>query len=152
MTEEKQFLGKAIGLLRSKVFRLQRFRYAAATTQLTVEETILLNMINQRPSQIMQNIALVTGKNKSVIMRLVNSLEEKGLIERETNSEDRREKLVSLTDVGKKVIKQYAAIESRLSAELLQGVSEEDIKTFLSTAEAISRNAEAMLLETKNSK
>ena len=78
MTNE--LLGTTVGKLRNKLHRLMKQRYAAeAEVKLTVEEFILLNMIEAQTDQILQNIAIATGKNKSVVMRMIDSLEEKGL-------------------------------------------------------------------------
>lgn len=84
MTNE--LLGTTVGKLRNKLHRLMKQRYAAeAEVKLTVEEFILLNMIEAQTDQILQNIAIATGKNKSVVMRMIDSLEEKGLAKRTVN-------------------------------------------------------------------
>lgn len=145
--QDKIMLGKSIGTLRSQIFRLQRIRYAGAAIRLTVEEAILLNMINEKTNQILQNIALVTGKNKSVVMRMIDSLEKKGLIVRSANPEDRREKLLQLTDNGKKLVKENQQIEKLLTSDLLQGIPTEDVQVFLKVFNDIGHNANKLLLE-----
>ena len=78
MSEE--LLVTTIGKLRNRLHRILKQRYAAeADVKLTIEEFILLNMIEARTDQILQNIAIATGKNKSVVMRMIDSLEQKGL-------------------------------------------------------------------------
>lgn len=143
--KDEKMLGKTIGLLRGQIFRLQRKRYADAEVRLTVEEAILLNMIDERSNQILQNIALVTGKNKSVVMRMVDSLESKGLITRSVNPSDRREKLLHLTDSGKTAVDKNRRTEGKLSDELLDGVSEEDLRVFLKVINSIGTNANRIL-------
>ena len=108
---------------------------------MTVEEFILLNMIKARTDQILQNIAIATGKNKSVVMRMIDSLEEKGLAKRTVNPEDRRENLLSITEKGEEVVCQYQEIEKRLSNELLEGISPEKIAIFFEVIEKISQKA-----------
>lgn len=112
-----------------------------AEVKMTVEEFILLNMIKARTDQILQNIAIATGKNKSVVMRMIDSLEEKGLAKRTVNPEDRRENLLSITEKGEEVVCQYQEIEKRLSNELLEGISPEKIATFFEVIEKISQKA-----------
>lgn len=138
----KELLVTQIGKLRNRLHRILKLRYAAeADVKLTVEEFILLNMIEAHTDQILQNIAIATGKNKSVVMRMIDSLEHKGLARRTVNPDDRRENLLSITDEGSSVLSQYRQIESRLSAELLNGIPPEKVACFFEVAEEISRKA-----------
>lgn len=140
MTNE--LLGTTVGKLRNKLHRLMKQRYAAeAEVKLTVEEFILLNMIEAQTDQILQNIAIATGKNKSVVMRMIDSLEEKGLAKRTVNPEDRRENLLSITDKGAEVVTQYQAIEKRLSNDLLEGIPADEVATFFRVIDQISQQA-----------
>ena len=140
MTNE--LLGTTVGKLRNKLHRLMKQRYAAeAEVKLTVEEFILLNMIEAQTDQILQNIAIATGKNKSVVMRMIDSLEEKGLAKRTVNPEDRRENLLSITDKGAEVVRQYQAIEKRLSNDLLEGIPADEVATFFRVVDLITQRA-----------
>ena len=140
MTQE--LLVTTVGKVRNKLHRLMKQRYTQeAEVKMTVEEFILLNMIKARTDQILQNIAIATGKNKSVVMRMIDSLEEKGLAKRTVNPEDRRENLLSITEKGEEVVCQYQEIEKRLSNELLEGISPEKIATFFEVIEKISQKA-----------
>ena len=140
MTNE--LLGTTVGKLRNKLHRLVKQRYAAeAEVKLTVEEFILLNMIEAQTDQILQNIAIATGKNKSVVMRMIDSLEEKGLAKRTVNPEDRRENLLSITDKGAEVVTQYQAIEKRLSNDLLEGIPADEVATFFRVVDLITQRA-----------
>lgn len=106
-----ELLGTAVGKLRNKLHRLMKRRYACqAEVEMTVEEYILLNMIRAKTDQILQNIAIATGKNKSVILRMIDSLEQKGLAKRTVNPDDRRENLLSITDKGNRVVLQYQQV------------------------------------------
>lgn len=140
MSEE--LLVTSIGKLRNLLHRMLKQRYAAeADVRLTVEEFILLNMIEAHTDQILQNIAIATGKNKSVVMRMIDSLERKGLARRTVNPEDRRENLLSITDSGAEVLAQYREIEKRLSGELLRGIPQEKVACFFEVAGILSKRA-----------
>lgn len=131
-----------VGKLRNLLHRVLKLRYAAeADVKLTVEEFILLNMIEAHTDQILQNIAIATGKNKSVVMRMIDSLEQKGLAKRTVNPEDRRENLLSITDRGSIVLLQYRQIEKQLSGELLNGIPAEKVACFFEVAEIVSKRA-----------
>lgn len=140
MSEE--LLVTSIGKLRNLLHRMLKQRYAAeADVRLTVEEFILLNMIEAHTDQILQNIAIATGKNKSVVMRMIDSLERKGLARRTVNPEDRRENLLSITDSGAEVLAQYREIEKRLSGELLREIPQEKVACFFEVAGILSQRA-----------
>ena len=147
MKKREYYLARTIGKLRGQLFRLQRHRYEKAAVRLTVEEAILLNMVIERTHQISQNLAQVTGKNKSVVMRMLDSLEGKGLLVRSQNPDDRRENLLTLTVQGEKVVRQYSKIERSLSEDLLAGAAEEDVKAFFRVADVILDNGERLLRE-----
>lgn len=137
-----ELLGTTVGKLRNRLHRIMKQRYAAeADVKMTVEEFILLSMIGARTDQILQNISLATGKNKSVVMRMVDSLERKGLVRRSVNPEDRRENFLAITPEGESVVSQYHEIEKRLSSELLEGIPQEKIETFFEVADLVSRKA-----------
>lgn len=141
----KELLGTTIGKLRNKLHRLMKQRYAAeANIKLTVEEFILLTMIRAKTDQILQNIAIATGKNKSVVMRMIDSLEKKGLVKRTVNPEDRRENLLSTTDMGEQVVAEYHKIEKKLSYELLKSIPDEKVEVFFEVVEEISRRTNSL--------
>ena len=131
-----------VGKLRNLLHRVLKLQFAAeADVKLTIEEFILLNMIEMHTDQILQNIAIATGKNKSVVMRMIDSLEQKGLARRTVNPDDRRENLLSITERGAEVLSQYEEIEKRVSAELLSGIPADKIACFFEVADAVSRKA-----------
>lgn len=131
-----------VGKLRNLLHRVLKLQFAAeADVKLTIEEFILLNMIEVHTDQILQNIAIATGKNKSVVMRMIDSLEQKGLARRTVNPDDRRENLLSITERGAEVLSQYKEIEKRVSAELLSGIPADKIACFFEVADAVSRKA-----------
>lgn len=141
-------LGITVGKLRNKIFRLQRIHYTKqATMKMTVEEFILLNMICEKTNQISQSIAIATGKNKSVVMRMLDSLEKKGLIQRTVNPKDKRENLLLITDLGEAVIKEYYQIEEQLTDDLLLDIPKEDVKVFYRVVEQINTRANQLLIK-----
>lgn len=109
-----------------------KLRYASeADTKLTVEEFILLNMIGAKTDQILQNIAIATGKNKSVVMRMIDSLESKDLVKRTVNPEDRRENLLSITEKGEKVVAKYQEIEKNCHLSCFRICLRKNLLSFL---------------------
>ncbi|MDE5883184.1 MAG: MarR family winged helix-turn-helix transcriptional regulator [Muribaculaceae bacterium] len=128
---ETKLIGIEIGKLRNRLYRIQKQSYVAeAETKLTVEEFILLNTINDKSDQISQNIAIATGKNKSVVMRMIDSLESKGLVVRTQNPDDRRENLLNITAEGEYVVAQYHVIERGITEYLTMDVTPDKLNVF----------------------
>lgn len=82
-------------------------------------------------------LAAAVGLDGSSLVRLLDILVERGLIERRPHPEDRRVKLVHLTHAGRRTVaalrKQLQAIES----ELLADIGEQDAQTLLRAFERI---------------
>lgn len=77
-------------------------------------------------------------------MRMIDSLEQKGLAKRTVNPDDRRENLLSITDKGCEVLSQYQQIEKRLSNELLDGIPPQKVAQFLEVIEEITKRTMRM--------
>ncbi len=145
MKSNNFLLGRTIGLLRNKVFRLQQIHNKYLPIPITVEEGIILNMIQFNLSPTIQEIAFTTDKSKSVVLRMIDSLEKKGLVIRGINPSDRREKPLQLTDLGLKISQDIINIKSEISSGLLKDIPAEDLETALRVADMISRNADKQL-------
>lgn len=144
-TMEKTLLGTSVGKLRNRLHRLMKERYAAeAEKKITIEEFMILTMIHSRKNLILQNIAEDTGKDKSVIVRTLDSLQRKGLCKRTPNPVDRRENFLSVTPTGKAVVTQYQDIERKLSQELVANIPADKLDTFFEVVELIYKNSKEM--------
>ncbi|MDE7421957.1 MAG: MarR family winged helix-turn-helix transcriptional regulator [Muribaculaceae bacterium] len=139
---DTKLIGIEIGKLRNRLYRIQKQCYTAeAEIKLTVEEFILLNMINDKSDQISQNIAIATGKNKSVVMRMIDSLESKGLVVRTQNPEDRRENLLNITREGESVVAQYHAIERKITEKLTEDIPSDKLNVFFEVLKTVLMRA-----------
>ena len=79
-------------------------------------------------------MADMIGKNKSTILRLINSLETKGLVRRVVDFKDRRKNYLMVTKKGEKIIKQYEHIIKLIIEELQHGLNESELNTFYKVA------------------
>lgn len=67
----------------------------------------------------------------SAISRMLKGLEEKDLIERKVDKNDRRNTYVTLTEKGKKVTKKVEAEMNELTKSIISSMGEEDSKTLI---------------------
>lgn len=91
---------------------------------------------------IQQDIAEIVKKDKSAVLRQIDMLEEKGLIRRQADENDRRKKFIILTDEGTKVAQTLAKKEAEFFRLLLHGVNQQEVETFEKVLTVLKTNAE----------
>lgn len=90
----------------------------------------ILFQLSRQESLKMNELAKIINRDKSTTTVLIRKLEKEGYIKTSASAEDRRIKIVSLTEKGKK----YNSSTGEISAELLQcfykGFTDEEKETF----------------------
>jgi len=89
-----------------------------------------------------QDIADYMKKDKSAILRQIDNLEEKGLVKRVVDSQDRRRNILTITDKGKDFIKEIVEIEKKLFVDLQKDISSQDMDTFNRVLLQLRNNSE----------
>jgi len=111
--------------------------------KITREQFKLLHAISQNKKEVIQkDMADSIGKDKSTILRLIDSLEAKGLVRRVADTKDRRKNYLMVTKKGEEIIKQYERIIKVMIEELQQGLNESELNTFYKVAAHFKSNAE----------
>lgn len=77
---------------------------------------------------------------RSTVSRVVTLMEQKGLIVRESVDSDGRLKKLMLTDKAWEIHRMIDAEMKELESDIVEGISEEDIETFMRIAEKMSLN------------
>lgn len=78
-------------------------------------------MISKTPLT-QSELASLIGVDRSALVRLLDVLEGEGLVVRQTDTQDRRLKMVLLTSEGKKQCKLFHQLAAELEAELTSGL------------------------------
>ncbi|HNW98886.1 MAG TPA: MarR family transcriptional regulator [Bacteroidales bacterium] len=139
-------LGMIICRMMHEMFRvLKKQAFEQTEIKLSLEQFGLLHTINMKSEDVIQNdMAKMMGRDKSSILRLIDSLEEKELVRRVVDKNDRRKNYLMVTKKGEKIIEQYLEIEFKLVKELQDGLSKSDIETFYKVINHIKSNAEKL--------
>jgi len=95
---------------------------------ITPEQWGLLNRLWDKDGISQKELSEISIKDQTTITRILDKLERKGLIKRQTSPDDRRSFLIFLTDSGRNLESKLVPIAYEVLDEALQGLSEEEIK------------------------
>ena len=110
---------------------------------LTPEQFLLIDLLWNHGSMSQQKIADAMHKDKNSITKLVDGLEKKQLVERQRDKQDRRSNLVVLTPKAEEIKLETKEKGVSMLDDILQGISDEELRGFLSTLEKITKNMDA---------
>lgn len=132
--------------LSSELFRIFKKRIREQLKiKLTIDEYGLLLAINEKGDNVIQkNMAEAMGKDQSVVLKLIDSLEKKKLMKRIIGLSDRRKNFLVITKKGEEVLEQYMKIELTLIEELHQDIPMSEIENFQKILLFIRNKAEKM--------
>lgn len=92
---------------------------------------VVLYFINENPGITQAELADITKKDRNVVTKTIDKLEEKGFVKRVRGEKDRRSFTLFLTDSGKQIVNDYWHILIDGEAELLGKLTAEEQKMFL---------------------
>lgn len=95
---------------------------------ITPEQWGVLNRLWEKDGISQKEISVITIKDQTTLTRILDKLETKGLIKRQTSPDDRRSFLIFLTDAGRSIEDILVPIAYEALDDALQGLSEEEIK------------------------
>ena len=140
-------LNKPLGYILSQSLRIFRnqlaLEFKEKGIELSFDQFVMLHILNSDCDCIQQDLANQLQKDKSIIVRQINSLLENQYVVRLINKEDRRKKNLILTKKGFEVLNQMKEIASELSTKLLTGVSENELEIFRNVLMKIRKNGGA---------
>lgn len=137
-----------LGKMMREVIRVFKKRFdenLQEDIKISSEQLGLLHAISMKEEDVIQkDMAEMMGKDKSVILRLIDSLEEKGLVRRVADLKDRRKNYLMVTKLGNRVILQYTRVFFELMKELQVGLTQEEIDNFYKVTKHIKDAASKM--------
>jgi len=139
-------LGKAMASLKGVLPAAFKAKIVSCNLHLSFEQFIILKIALQHNGTVVQqDIASMMGKDKSVVMRMVDCLEKEGLIKRVVDANDRRRNMLEVTTTGLEMLSQFDEVEMALSEEIMEGLTEQEIETFYKVIDRIVQNGEKMI-------
>ncbi len=121
----KQFL--------SKVFQNHGFN-------LTPEQFLVMDTLWDEGVLSQQQIANILIKDKNSITKLIDSLERKGLVVRETGSSDKRVKMIHLTEKAIIIKEDLTLVALKSTDEIIKDIPNEELISFIKVLNKMSSN------------
>lgn len=130
------WLGKTIKIIDIKLHE----QFNLHGVDLTKEQMVVLKKLSLKDGLNQNELATLTLRNKSSLTRLVCKMEKKGLILRKTCKEDKRNKHLFITPLGKETFTKSKPIIKSMLATMQKGITEEEKKTMIRLLKQIQEN------------
>jgi len=129
-------LGQTFNLMRLKL----KESFRENNMDLSMEQYVMLNLISHKDNLTQQDLSNHFQKDKSLILRHVNTLIEESYVDRETDKDDKRKKILILTSKGQEVLELLRKVAQKVSEDLLEGVTESEKEVFQKVIQKIQNN------------
>src|SRR5436190_16014384 len=121
-------------LVASATFLIKKLGFAAKEGSMKAYEGTglhpyhhaILLVLDERSAETQGSIADSLGYDRGQLVGLLDELEERGLIERKRDPDDRRRQLVRLTPDGKRTLKELRALSKQLEDDFLEPLDAKD--------------------------
>jgi DNA-binding MarR family transcriptional regulator len=100
----------------------------------------MLDFLLTNSEAVQTDVANHLHKDKSVILRQLDQLEQNGWVERAMDPTDRRRKNLVVTKAGREIHRKGARIRDKVFAQALEGIAPKQVATVLEVLENMARN------------
>ena len=107
---------------------------------LTPEQFLLIDLLWNQGSMSQQQLADQMHKDKNSVTKLVDAIERKGFVLRQQNAFDRRSNTLVLTEKALELRDDAKQKGISILDEMLEGISEAELRSFLSTLNKLNVN------------
>ena len=139
---------KQVGVL-VNIFNCKLKKYIAAVFKseginLTAEQFLVMDALWNQGEMTQQSIAFIIQKDKNSVTQFIDNLERKGLVNRVVDSSDRRVNNIRLSKAGMAMKDNTKQVAINALNEILEGISEEDLKAFVKVLNKACNNIEQL--------
>ena len=133
MTFKNNEMDRSLGFIMGMTYRKVATFFQGLLKEygITPEQWSVLYQIERADGMIQKEIAERSGKDKPTTTRILDHLEEKGLISKQIGHNDRRSFVVYITDKGKSLIEETIPIEQQATIEIKRCVSDEEYEVLM---------------------
>lgn len=133
-------IGYLVGRTSRAIVKRLTKKFQDAGYDISYEQWSILIHLYRKDGRTQQDLARTAVKDKAAITRLINGLEKKNIVLRIPDRNDRRSKLVYLTNKGKEIKADLIAQVESMLREAEQGISYEEMERCRATLNKIFSN------------
>ena len=133
-------LGYILGLIKRVYRHKLTKKFKENNIDLSLGLYIIMFHIDLNEAVTQQYLADHFQKDKSIVMRQIKSLIERGYVARTWNKQDKRKKNLVLTPAGREILEHTQTLARSVKEELYTGVSDEEQRVFEQVVEKIVYN------------
>ena len=130
----------AIHLAGCKVKKYMSIMLRKQGVPLTPEQFMLIDLLWNQGEMSQQELADQLHKDKNSVTKLVDAIERKGFVVRRQNMSDRRSNTLVLTEKAESLKADAKQKGIDILDQMLEGISEEEIRIFLTTLRKLNMN------------
>jgi DNA-binding MarR family transcriptional regulator len=127
-------LSRTVVLLKAGVRRA----FTAEGHDITPEQWGVLHRLQEGQGLSQGYLAQSVSKDKTTMVRILDSLESRGLVERKRDSKDRRSFRIYLTEEGRAVWAKLVPVVARFNGQVFSQVNERDLLAVVQVLDAIT--------------
>lgn len=106
------------------------------------EQSYILKILDTKEDSIQSDLAEIMQIDKSAVMRHIDHLESKGMVQRVNDAIDRRKKYIVITDLGNEELKKCEEAQKFNSQKIMEGITDNELSTFKQVLNKLKYNAE----------
>lgn len=116
-----------------------------------LEYDILMFIYNNPAYNTAADIVRIRKSTKSHVSTSLKVLEDRGFIDRRVDKDNKKHVTIHLLQLANEVIEDGIWVQKEFAQDMFEGLSEEEIKVFMSVFQKVYDNAERMISNEKNS-
>lgn len=124
-------VGVLVNILNCKLKKHIASAFKAKGINLTAEQFLVMDTLWNQGEMTQQSISYIIQKDKNSVTQFIDNLEKKGLVQREVDAADRRVNNIKLSREGMAMKENTKAVAIDTINEILDGISEEDLRIFV---------------------
>jgi DNA-binding MarR family transcriptional regulator len=134
--------GSIIGSTRRVILKELNAAFIENDIPLSIEQYIFLHTLKRQEGEVtQQDMANLTCKDKSAVLRTIDILEKMKLVQRLGDAADRRRKILKVTPRCEKIFERILALEKTTMSKLTKGIAAEDYEAMVRVLTQIQQNA-----------
>ena len=137
-------VGVMVNILNCKLKKHIASVFKSEGINLTAEQFLVMDTLWNQGEMTQQSIAYIIQKDKNSVTQFIDNLEKKGLVNRVVDSSDRRVNNIRLSKAGMAMKDNTKNVAIDVLNDIVDGISEEDLKTFVKVLNKACDNIEKL--------